>query len=134
MPALQVKDFPSSLYEELRLCAIASDRSISQQTVHIIREYLEAYRRKSGLMDVGAAPSERFGELRRAPVNYEAAHSAMIDREGAEERTERRKRVFERIDSLPKFEVPDDFPDVVEIVHQMREERTDQLVPELKGL
>lgn len=44
MPALQVKDFPSDLYEELRACAAIQGRSISQQTVHVLREYLHAYR------------------------------------------------------------------------------------------
>lgn len=31
MPALQVKDFPSDLYEDLRACASRQDRSLSQQ-------------------------------------------------------------------------------------------------------
>ena len=48
MPALQVKDFPSDLYEELRECAARQDRSISQQTVHVLREYLRAYRQGGG--------------------------------------------------------------------------------------
>ena len=43
-------------------------------------------------------------------------------------------KVFERIQSLPKFDVPDDFPSAAEIVRQMREERDDQIVPELAGI
>lgn len=46
MPALQVKDFPSDLYEELRAYAAMQDRSISQQTVHVLREYLHVRRWK----------------------------------------------------------------------------------------
>ena len=38
MPALQVKDFPNDLYEDLRACAMMQDRNISQQTVHVLRE------------------------------------------------------------------------------------------------
>ncbi len=134
MTALQVKDFPADLYDDLRACAVASDRSISQQTVHIIREYLEAYSRKNGLMDVGVPPSEHFGKLKYAPLSYEQAQAKMRDRQGAQERIEKRKRIFERIDSRPKFEVPDDFPSVVEIIHEGREERMNSIVPELKGL
>lgn len=46
MPALQVKDFPSDLYEELCACAAMQDRSISRQTVHVLREYLHVRRWK----------------------------------------------------------------------------------------
>ena len=45
MPALQVRDFPDDLYAELKNCAAEEDRSISQQTVHIVREYLSARKR-----------------------------------------------------------------------------------------
>ena len=40
MPALQVKDCPADIYEDLRLCADQEDRSITQQTIHILRLYL----------------------------------------------------------------------------------------------
>lgn len=51
MPALQVRDFPDDLYAELKRCAAEEDRSISQQTVHILREYLKAYKRLAGRSD-----------------------------------------------------------------------------------
>ena len=43
MPALQVRDCPDDLYEKLRLCAASEDRSMAQQTLHIVREYLREH-------------------------------------------------------------------------------------------
>ncbi|MDO4400782.1 MAG: hypothetical protein Q4D27_07540 [Coriobacteriia bacterium] len=40
MPALQVKECPDELYERLRECAARENRSIAQQTVTILEEYL----------------------------------------------------------------------------------------------
>ena len=40
MPALQVKDCPSDVYERLRACAAEENRSISQQALTIIENYL----------------------------------------------------------------------------------------------
>lgn len=40
MPALQVKDCPIEVYERLRECAARENRSIAQQTVTILEEYL----------------------------------------------------------------------------------------------
>lgn len=36
MPALQVRDFPEELYEELRNCATRNHRSIAQQTIEAV--------------------------------------------------------------------------------------------------
>ena len=42
--------------------------------------------------------------------------------------------VFGAIDALPTFQVPADFPEPAELVRQMREERDDQIVPELRHI
>ena len=54
--------------------------------------------------------------------------------ETPEERIERRRKVFEAIDAMPKFEVPDGFPEPAELIQEMREERDDQIVPELSHI
>lgn len=126
MPALQVKDFPDDLYAELKECAANEDRSISQQTLHILRQYLKAYRQLGGRVEWAVAPREQ------PPVGRDARmQAAEAERQ---QRIERRKKVFEHIQSLPQFDVPDDFPSAAEIVRQMREERDDQIVPELAGI
>ena len=126
MPALQVKDFPADLYEELRACAAAEDRSISQQTVRILREYLKAYRQLGGRTDWVVVPAER-AETRPVSRRQTAEEERLA-------RIEHRKKVFERIEARPFIEIPDDFPSPAEIVRQMREERDDRIVPELAGI
>ena len=122
MPALQVKDFPSDLYDDLRACAMVQDRNISQQTVHVLREYLRAYKQGGGSVTWVVRPV----------VEQPEAHLRAKSRaeETPEERTERRKRVFERIHAMPKIEIPDDFPEPAELIRQMREERGVQIAPE----
>lgn len=128
MPALQVKDFPDDLYAELKACAAAEDRSLSQQTVHILREYLRVYRELGGRAEWAVVAVER-------PRPQVERVSRRVAAEAEREmRIERKRKVFERIDAMPRFEVPDDFPSPAEIVRQMRDERGDQLVPELAGV
>lgn len=126
MPALQVKDFPSDLYEELRDCAAANDRNISQQTIRILREYLKVYKQAGGSANWVVRPSieqpEKVSESRKQREDVIA------------ERIERRKRIFEQIHAMPKIEIPDDFPEPAELIRQMREERDDQIVPELSHI
>ena len=121
MPALQVKDFPADLYEELRVCAQSQDRSISQQTTHILRSYLRAYRWEDGAVEWIAQPAQRPASTGRQQLQN-------VDT--PEARAERHRRVFEEIDALPKFEVPDDFPSAAEIVREMRDERFVPIEPE----
>lgn len=126
MPALQVKDFPDDLYLDLKACANAEDRSVSQQTLHILRQYLKAYRQLGGRVDWMIMPVELVPDDGKA--------RARTSEEERQERIERRKKVFERISALPHFDVPADFPSPAEIVRQMREERDDQIVLELAGI
>ena len=128
MPALQVKDFPDDLYAELKACASAEDRSLSQQTVHILREYLRVYRELGGRAEWAVVAVER-PRPRVEHVSRRVAAEAE-----REMRIERKRKVFERIDARPHSKIPDSFPSPAEIVRQMRDERGDQLVPELAGV
>ena len=125
MPALQVKDFPSDLYEELRVCAQNEDRSMAQQTVHILRSYLKVYGTRGGNVEWVALPAQDATSVVVRPSEEPDTPQA---------RAARHRRVIEEIEALPKFEVPDDFPSPAEIVRQMREERDDQIVPELRDV
>lgn len=110
MPALQVREFPEDLYEALRVCASNEDRSISQQTVNILRGYLRAYRAGGGQVAWAAVPA--------APL---ASPANGIDER--EHRARKRALTFERIDALPPFDVPEGFPEPAELVRATREER-----------
>ena len=108
MPALQVRDFPDDLYEQLKAYAASQHRSIAQQTIVAVEQMLEA------------ADAQHYWDghdlhrLERRPRYFdfdtEAKRAARI---------EKRKELFAEIDKLPKF----DFPDTVELIRQGREER-----------
>lgn len=120
MPALQVKDFPSDLYDDLRECAAGQDRNISQQTVHILREYLRAYKQLGSSISWKASGSEP--EASRKPAFEICAGGKALDQE-TRMRIERRKRAFEKIDALSKPGSLSSEPSAAELIRQMREER-----------
>ena len=94
MPALQVRDFPEDLYEKLKEVAQQEHRSIAQQTIVAVKSYVEV-----GNWGISQREQERLDTLAR------------------------RKALFDRIDALPPFEVPDDFPTPQEIIREMRDGR-----------
>ena len=112
MPALQVRDFPDELYEQLKAYAANQHRSVAQQTIVAVEQMLEA------------ADAQHYWDgrelhrLERRPryldFDTEAERAARI---------EKRKKLFAEIEKLPKVEVPADFPDTVELIRQGREER-----------
>ena len=99
MPALQVRDFPDDLYEQLKAYAASQHRSIAQQTIVAVEQMLEA------------ADAQHYWDghdlhrLERRPRYFD------FDTEAKRAvRIEKRKELFAEIDKLPKFDVPDDFP------------------------
>jgi plasmid stability protein len=98
MPALQVRDFPPDLYEELRSRAKQEHRSVSQQTIVAVREHL--------LPLTGSAARQQ-----PSPEHRRAARGA------------RRKAYFEGLDRFPATEIAPGFPSPAEIVRQTRDER-----------
>lgn len=104
MPALQVKECPTAVYERLRECANRENRSISQQALTIIEGYL-------GFRDMGEFsdlddPKGPSGSSRRPKGGYLAE----------------RERVFERISKLRPLPVTKKLPDSAELLAQVREE------------
>ena len=110
MPALQVREFPDDLYEQLKAYAASQHRSIAQQTIVAVEQML-AHPDASHYWN-----GERlYRAVRPIPdFDTEAKRAARI---------EKRKELFAEIDKLPKFDVPDGFPDTVELIRQGREER-----------
>lgn len=112
MPALQVKDFPADVYDELRNCAINEDRSISQQTVHILRKYLALYKEAAC---TSSDPEQLvFGSMRSG-----SALSAL-----SSDRFERRQRALERIAELPPVGIPEGYSSIAEMIREDRAART----------
>ncbi|MEG0790172.1 MAG: argininosuccinate lyase [Gordonibacter sp.] len=116
MPALQVRDFPDDLYEQLKSYAASQHRSIAQQTIVAVEEMLAA-QNTSHYWDGGT-------------LHRVASRPRYLDFDTEAQRAERikkRKELFAEIHALPKIELPDDFPSVAELVRQGREERGREL-------
>lgn len=124
MPSLQVRDLPEPLYEELRRCAAEEDRSISQQTVHLLRSSLEAYRLRQEGLEQMLAQDESLAQV----IQLLTIHSPHEDEQAAD-RIKRRKETFARLDKDPLPSIGE-FADPAAVIRAMREER-DAVYPEL---
>jgi hypothetical protein len=109
MPALQVKDCPDKTYELLRECSARENRSISQQTLTIIEQYL-------GLRAPETAPRSEIAHLAPAAAGKktEIAELSFLAR---------RRRTLERINKLPSFDLPEGFDGTADLIAAAREER-----------
>lgn len=99
MPALQLKDCPTEVYEELRRCASRENRSISQQALTILEDYL-------GFRDF--APHDRSRSRNRCSEkpNY----------------IEKRQRLFERMKKRRAIPVSEEAPSSADLLAEIREE------------
>lgn len=94
MPALQVKECPAAVYEQLRECANRENRSISQQALTILEGYL-GFRDMDEFSDSGCPRGGYLAE---------------------------RERAFESISKLRPLPVTKKLPDSAELLAQVREE------------
>jgi plasmid stability protein len=106
MASLQVRDFPTELYEELKTRAKQENRSISQQAVTAIREHV--------------ATSIDNAQ----PIAFRPPNSAAIGAENVNY-IKKRKQLFAELEAMPKPVISPDFPNPVEMLHAAREERDD---------
>ena len=77
MPPLQVKDFPADVYERLRQCAREENRSISQQTLTIVEDYLNMRDRGADLPRSGHASIPSSYAIKEK-IDYGARHQKVI--------------------------------------------------------
>jgi hypothetical protein len=138
MPYLQVRDFPPELYQRLKQQAKSEHRSVSQQTIIAISEHIALASTRSiagspvmaslvssPVADLAAShptPSPVPNPMVGSPVPSPVAGSPVpnIALVGAEERIEKRKRLFARIKATPK---PNGCPSSESIVELIRSER-----------
>lgn len=114
MPALQVRDLPEDVYAGLKERAAREHRSLSQQTIVGLREYLQ--------MDPEGV---KTAVLESRKVSYEDALAGWRhpSDETREERAARKKKLFEEIDKLPKFDLPPGYSSVAEMIREDRDSR-----------
>lgn len=134
MPALQVRDFPDDLYEELREYAASNHRSIAQQTIACVENEL---RRSKALKASGIEQEDGQGrviELIPANVREAAERARVVDpfawldafglesEEAVGARNEKRERLRRNLAELQKhWKGP--VPSTQEIVEMIREDR-----------
>ena len=107
MPALQVRDFPATLYDELKECAARNHRSIAQQTIIAVEEMLSeasapsSARAGRGLsQDSECAPSSGAGNEFSAP--FERGVVGLREGRAARAaRSRKRQQLFEECDEIP---------------------------------
>lgn len=115
MPALQVRDFPDELYEQLKAYAASQHRSVAQQTIVAVEQMLEA------------ADAQHYWDGRE--LHRLERRSRYLDYDTEAERAariEKRKALFAEI-AKNKANYPDDMPSAVEMVHEGRRERDRQI-------
>ena len=108
MPALQIRDLPQGTYDALKWRAEQEHRSMAQEATVAIERHLQL---------VPGEP-QMMGYERRA----------LTEEQERQARIAKRKALFAEIhDVLGRVEIPDDFPDPVEIIHEGRRERDARL-------
>ncbi|RDB61513.1 argininosuccinate lyase [Gordonibacter sp. 28C] len=122
MPALQVREFPDDLYEQLKAYAASQHRSIAQQTIVAVEQMLEAanashYWDGRELHRVTSGP-------RCLDFDTEAKRAARI---------EKRKELFARMDEIVWKGAKPTGDEIVAMVQEGREER-DRMFGELMPL
>ncbi|MDU6010930.1 MAG: argininosuccinate lyase [Slackia sp.] len=119
MPALQVREFPDDIYEELKAAAAREHRSIAQQTIICVERFLrEASARERKIENEGCWH-------RVTPHSPYQQDESLQKREA---RIAKRQEIFRRIDALPKLDLPNGALGPVDIIQGMREERDTQIL------
>lgn len=115
MPALQVRDLPQDIYNDLKVQAEREHRSLSQQTVVLLQAALH-----SG--DAVQQPAVAAGERKVSHQDALAGWRYPSDETFAE-RIARRKRLFARFEEMPSFDLPDEYESVADMIREDRDSR-----------
>lgn len=107
MPALQVREFPDELYDELKEYAASQHRSMAQQVIVAVEQMLAC--------DKGA----QAGELRYASPPFAATVDTEAERAA---RAKRREELFRQAEE-ERADLPKDLPSAVEMLRRVRDER-----------
>lgn len=127
MPALQVRDFPEDLYEDLRARARENHRSITQETIIAVKQYLLT-RSRFKLIDLeSSSPTESDQADRRSeqdPDWYSIEYRTVNARDLPEYSQKRRRdEALAYLRAQPVITDPDGFPSSAELIREDRDNR-----------
>lgn len=131
MPALQVRDFPPALYEELKAYAAANHRSMAQQTVIAVEEML-ATSLTARLDEMGSCDTRDHCVSQRPDADLVARVNAGMF-EGYENsalkqaRIEKRKQIFEELKTISWGDKTIATEDIVAITREGRDCLSDRV-------
>lgn len=120
MPALQVRDFPDDLYEQLKAYAARQHRSVAQQTIVAVEEMLERQNTSH------SCDGEQLYRAMRPRLDFDTEEQRAA-------RIEKRKKLFARMDEITWKKPKPTADEIVAMVREGREER-DQVFDELMPL
>lgn len=132
MPALQVRDFPATLYDELKEYAARNHRSIAQQTIIAVEEMLSGAG-SSALFDgaCGYRPSQTFRSdavpVRSFEERWPFKHT--VD----EACVQRRRQIFADFDTIDWKGTPSAPEDIVAFVNEGRDDRTERIIASVES-
>ena len=119
MPALQVRDFPDDLYDQLKAYAASQHRSMAQQVIVAVEQML-AHPQASHYWD-----GERMYRAVRPIPDFDTEEERAA-------RIEKRKKLFARMDEITWKKPKPTGDEIVAMVREGREERDkafDELMP-----
>ena len=128
MPPLQVRDLPQEIYEPLKHVAELERRSLAQQTIVALEYFLEHHEIAHGkVVEKHEGNPAPFTPFERDGITY------MVDpSETPNQRKKRLEEVFARIAARPPLPMPSGYSSTADLIREMREERTDQIVSATK--
>lgn len=127
MPALQVRDFPATLYDELKEYAARNHRSIAQQTIIAVEEMLSGAG-SSALLDGALGPCASQVARREMAPACSLEDRWSLDRTVDEACVRRRQRIFADFDTIDWKEAPSASEDIVAFVNEGRNDRTERIM------
>lgn len=130
MPALQVRDFPATLYDELKRYAAANHRSIAQQTIIAVEEMLAT---QSFLEEEGRRVN-RSACKSRVEIGEAVSIPGLTDQTSSSKarRVERRKRLFKDFDEIAWTGPEPSTEDIVQMVREGRDHLSDRALRALE--
>ena len=143
MPALQVRDFPQDLYDELRDYAALNHRSIAQQTIACVENEIRRSKAMnqqdsiSDYTDIPIPPTVREGAARARSVDAYGWTGAF--RTETEEEREARRAKWQELrarfaDLAERWNGPVPTSEgVAQMVRDGRDERTDRIMASVEG-
>jgi hypothetical protein len=127
MPALQVRDFPAMLYDELKEYAARNHRSIAQQTVIAVEEMLEAA--ESTMQFGGLEERDRMQKFGRGEMPHRHLQQVWPrSRTVSEERIRQRRQILANFDMIDWKGTPSTPEDIVAFVNEGRSERIERIM------